>query len=178
MRLMQTWCDAATAMTRANMATCEAINTQMTSLWTGAAAPPPAAPTPPAMWLDQWSAFTTPRFAPFMAFTPAAFAPPAPVMTNPWMTAGWGAPNPFGAMLASMTQAMMQPAVAFADAQPQQDSRDSRELQPMPVFGAAYRGAGGHAVAPSIKFSAEVPISTLASMASVWSWPWPTPRFA
>lgn len=174
---MQTWHDAATAMTRANMATCEAINTQVTALC-AAAVPSPAAPARPATWLDQWSAFTTPQYSPFMAFMPAAVAPPAPVMTNPWMTAGWGAPNPFSAMLANMTQAMMQPMMASGDPQPRQEPVALRAIPATAGFDAAYRGAGGHAVAPSIKFSAEVPLSTLASMASVWMWPWSTPRFA
>ena len=180
MRLMQTWCDAATAMTRANMATCEALNTHMSSLLMGTT-PQAQTQARPATWLDQWSVLTTPRFSPFMPFAPPSFAPalPAPTsaMTNPWM-AGWGMPGPFGAMFASMTEAMMRPVVGFGDPQPAHHAEPSREQRQSFPFDVAYRGAGGHAVAPSIKFSAEVPVSTLAAMATAWTWPWAAGKFA
>lgn len=176
MRLMQTWCEAATALTRANMATYEAVGSQMASFWSGAL---PQAQTRPATWLDQWSAIATPRLPPFAPFLPTAFVPsPAPVSVpfNPW-AAAWGLHgSPFGALLGGMAEAMSRSAVAVADArasEPRSRGRDEREVS---IFDAAYRGAGGHAVAPSIKFSAEMPVSTLAVLASVWAWPWPAVR--
>ena len=67
MRLTQNWCEALSAVTRANMATCAAVGTQMMSFWMGGMRSAPAGPT---SWLDQWSALTTPRYSPFTAFTP------------------------------------------------------------------------------------------------------------
>jgi hypothetical protein len=176
MRLMQGWCEAATALTRANMATCEAVGSHMAALWTSAM---PQAQARPAAWLDQWSVMAPSRPHPFAPFLPGAFLPsPGPVGMpfNPWMTA-WGFPgSPFAALLAGMAETMSRSAVAVADArvaEPRSRGRDEREVS---VFDAAYRGAGGYAVAPSIKFSAEVPVSTLAALASVWAWPWPAAR--
>lgn len=176
MRLMQTWCEATTAMTRAQMAAYEAVGSQMAAFWTGAL---PTSQTKPVTWLDQWSASVTPRAAtPLNPFLPTAFAPPSMPTSmpfNPWATM-WGVSgSPFAALFAGMAEAANRSA-AFADAQSVQPQAPARDTRSMSVVDASYRGAGGHAMAPSIKFSAEVPVSTLAALASMWAWPWPTAR--
>lgn len=175
-RFMQSWCEATTALTRAQMAAYEAVGAQMALFWAGTLPQPQARPT---NWLDQWSALTMPRL-PAFASPPVStsFALPATagIPFNPW-AAAWGLPgSPFNALLAGLTEAMTRSALALAEAQAPPAHGHVRDARGISVVDAAYRGAGGHAMAPSIKFSAEVPVSTLAALASVWAWPWPTAR--
>jgi hypothetical protein len=172
MRLNQAWCETAALMTRATFDAWSTAGAQMMSFWTGAAAPQPAATR---YGNDNWFSLGS-MAVPFAVPTmPMSFMPTTPPLGwgfNPWLAfSQFGSANPFASYLANAAETMSRAADVYAP-EPRQDRSNSKGVALVDV---AYRGAGGYAVPQSIKFTAEVPVSTLAAL---WGWPFATQRFA
>jgi hypothetical protein len=97
---------------------------------------------------------------------------PTTFSANPWVAFSQiGMANPFLSSFANAAETMSR-AMEVRAPEPRQDNGAAGRVT---LVDAAYRGAGGYAVPHAIKITAEVPV---ASLATLWGWPFAMQRFA